>query len=770
NELANSQINYGLTVGYGSSTTLDATLTTQHSVNLQNLTPNQTYHYQILSRDGNNNLATSGDLTFLTGTAIDTTPVLITNVTSTSIGLTYATIGWDTSKNSNATVDFGTTLSYGNLVGNLYDFSLSTHAINLTSLLGNTLYYYRVNSADSIGNNASSTGSFTTIADTTPPVISATSSLANSNAAYINWTTDELAFSEVNYGTSTNVLDTQVAITSTPRTIHSLPLTGLLASTTYYYNIVSTDQSLNATTVGPFSFDTPVFGMQTVVIDNTKSNIVIDNTKYPDVSLPIISNLQVTEITPFSASVNWTTDKEGSSLVRYGQSNQYGSLAGNYISRVTNHIVALDNLSPRTTYHFIADTFDAIGNLGSSADTFFTTLNIDGTEAKPSDTPAVTPEEEKQKAARQFVVDQISKAPLNLLASMLEAFSQNPFLNQLSDENAGKTFAEIASQIGQAPTIVGLRPQVEVHGNSATVRWSTDKKTTGLVAFAKESDYAAGTDKPYTTSIVDGDALSSVHTVELASLESATRYHFQVASKGEVGPEARSKDYTFETEAILPTVADAKVTDTKATSAIVSWKTNVPTESTLEYTNIATKKSLTAGDPALLISHVFTLQSLDPGVKYSLIIKAKNESGQEQPSDPIYFETIIDKEVPQINNVTANSTLYPGATSKVQTIVSWDTNEPTISQVFYQEGVQDNPDNVKSTQLETSPAEKHFVVLTAFKPGSVYKYWVEATDLSGNKTQSDKFTTLTPVEKQTIIDLISNNFQSVFGWTKNVGL
>ncbi|MFA6076442.1 MAG: fibronectin type III domain-containing protein, partial [Negativicutes bacterium] len=42
NELANSQINYGLTVGYGSSTTLDATLTTQHSVNLQNLTPNQT--------------------------------------------------------------------------------------------------------------------------------------------------------------------------------------------------------------------------------------------------------------------------------------------------------------------------------------------------------------------------------------------------------------------------------------------------------------------------------------------------------------------------------------------------------------------------------------------------------------------------------------------------------------------------------------------------------------------------------------------------------
>jgi hypothetical protein len=355
------------------------------------------------------------------------------------------------------------------------------------------------------------------------------------------------------------------------------------------------------------------------------------------------------------------------------------------------------------------------------------------------------------------------------LLGILEAFTKNPFLSKLPEDNALISFNEIASQIGQAPIIVGLRPQVEVNGTTAIIRWSTDKKTTGMVMFAKESDYIAGSDRPYTTTIVDSDILSTVHSVELSSLESATRYHFQVLGKGEIGPETRSKDYTFETEAIMPIVTDAKVTDIKATTAIVSWKTNVPTASTLEYTNVSTTKSLTAGDPALLINHVFTLQNLEPGVKYSLVIKAKNESGEEKPSEPVVFETVVDRDAPIVTSILANSTLYPGANAKVQTIVSWDTNEPAISQLFYQEGVQDS-DRISQSTIETSYTDKHFIVLTSFRPGSVYKYWVESTDQSGNKSVSDKYTTLTPTEKQTIIDIISNNFQQVFGWTKNIGM
>jgi hypothetical protein len=62
------------------------------------------------------------------------------------------------------------------------------------------------------------------------------------------------------------------------------------------------------------------------------------------------------------------------------------------------------------------------------------------------------------------------------------------------------------------------------------------------------------------------------------------------------------------------------------------------------------------------------------------------------------------------------------------------------------------------------------VVVTKFKPGTVYKYWVESRDLAGNIGKSEIFSILTPQEKETIIDIIINNFQSVFGWTKNIGI
>jgi hypothetical protein len=51
---SNSQINYGLTSGYGSSTTLDATLVTSHSVTITGLTMMTLYHFQVRSAQGAN--------------------------------------------------------------------------------------------------------------------------------------------------------------------------------------------------------------------------------------------------------------------------------------------------------------------------------------------------------------------------------------------------------------------------------------------------------------------------------------------------------------------------------------------------------------------------------------------------------------------------------------------------------------------------------------------------------------------------------------------
>jgi len=70
NEAADTEVEYGTTVSYGQSTTLNTSILTSHSQNLSGLSAGTLYHYRVKSRDAAGNLAISGDFTFTT--ALDT--------------------------------------------------------------------------------------------------------------------------------------------------------------------------------------------------------------------------------------------------------------------------------------------------------------------------------------------------------------------------------------------------------------------------------------------------------------------------------------------------------------------------------------------------------------------------------------------------------------------------------------------------------------------------------------------------------------------------
>jgi hypothetical protein len=67
-EIADTQVEYGTTLSYGSSSTLkdNVTRVTSHSVSLTGLTPNTTYNYRVKSRDASGNLVISENQTFKT--------------------------------------------------------------------------------------------------------------------------------------------------------------------------------------------------------------------------------------------------------------------------------------------------------------------------------------------------------------------------------------------------------------------------------------------------------------------------------------------------------------------------------------------------------------------------------------------------------------------------------------------------------------------------------------------------------------------------------
>jgi Purple acid Phosphatase, N-terminal domain len=66
NEPATSQVEYGLTAEYGSTTTTDTSLVNNHSVGLTGLKAGKTYHYRVVSMDASRNQAASADDVFTT--------------------------------------------------------------------------------------------------------------------------------------------------------------------------------------------------------------------------------------------------------------------------------------------------------------------------------------------------------------------------------------------------------------------------------------------------------------------------------------------------------------------------------------------------------------------------------------------------------------------------------------------------------------------------------------------------------------------------------
>ena len=83
---ANSQVTYGTTTSYGSSSALNSNLVTTHSVTLTSLAAGTTYHYRVLSADSTGVMVTGLDNVFTTASAAISLSVSPTTATVASGG------------------------------------------------------------------------------------------------------------------------------------------------------------------------------------------------------------------------------------------------------------------------------------------------------------------------------------------------------------------------------------------------------------------------------------------------------------------------------------------------------------------------------------------------------------------------------------------------------------------------------------------------------------------------------------------------------------
>lgn len=113
--------------------------------------------------------ATSNNSVNITIT-VDNAAPNITAGPSASVTSNSATIIWTTNESANATVEYGTTVSYGSTKSTSPSTYETSHNETLTSLSASTTYHYRVISYDKAGNMVnSSDGTFTTDAEAGEP-------------------------------------------------------------------------------------------------------------------------------------------------------------------------------------------------------------------------------------------------------------------------------------------------------------------------------------------------------------------------------------------------------------------------------------------------------------------------------------------------------------------------------------------------------------------------------------------------------------------------
>ncbi len=483
-------------------------------------------------------------------------------------------------------------------------------------------------------------------------------------------------------------------------------------------------------------------------------------TAQTDQEAPEISNVQISEVTETEVTITWETDEESDSLVNYGLQPDYGIVRIPVAERTT-HSITLDDLEPGRVYYFRVVSADEDGNQGISADYKVQTsgtpqvgdgqgtgeANADGqgAGAGASDSSETTPQLQTQ--TTQEIVEQIQE------------ITDPQQLKEILNETV-KAIEGITEDL----TIVGP-PTVIPETTSAIIRWTTDREASSEVVFSP-TDSFDGTNYAYSQSSTGGNTTD--HEIRLIGLESFTEYSFKVKSKDTFNIEGESRNFTFKTKASAPNIRNLRVVKVEENAATLAWDTVVPAKALVEYQDQTTGEQQSVGRPTLATTHQMRLADLTLGTRYVAFVTSENSSGDRVKSQPIQFITVRDIAPPIITNVTNESTLFPGSESRIQTIVEWDTDELASCLMTYQEGVAGATEAYTIEKEFVEYKTSHVEVVVDFAPATVYQFSLLCTDEAGNEVQSENFVLFTPIQEKNIIDLIIENFESTFGWVKNV--
>ncbi len=727
--------------------------------------PDTTYFYRIQSADSTNQMDTlSGS--FLTKP--DTTPPIISAIScilgcangNYNSGTTVMKIQWTTDEPSNSLLKKGNNSALTTFPVTVTDGTMvsPTHQLNFPTGLPAATYYYKVQSDDAATNSSGLKPATANqlIIDTTLPTTPNVPSKSNDQG--ISMTLGATSVSEntkVIFYYSTSASCT-VGVTASPCTASplsasfvtspSVGITGLTANTTYYYWMQLRDRAGNR--------------------KNYPTSGNYSTTTAADALGPTVTNITpTTNQNTLTPTITWQTNLNSDSQIRYSlNSNMSASTSvpstGPTGSSTAHSVQIPTSLVPGSRYYFQVVSVKTSNGVSSGWVTpnpsFF---YVDTTAPTLSGTPTVTRALQNGTGPNLTITiswnmsdavccspgnaqPKIKHGPTNTYgnnpsAGALSGNSQTYVLNNLAQNTTATSPYHFAVQsIDQAgnasawssdrtfwndltaPTITVSPTEINVTDTDATIQWTTNEAGTGRVLYGPTTSYGS----------MSGTIVSAAaHTIHLKGLTPNTTYYYVVLSSDPAKNQSISSPNNFTTtDHVPPSISIVEATVTSDTDATITWDTNEPSNSRVEYSlnPSFSPSSFSSLDGTNVSSHSVDLIGLTQATQYYYRVRSCDAAGNCSTSTPDKTFTTTNTNPPVFSSILASGITDHSAT------ISWTTNHVSDTQVFY--STLADFSTYQSTTLNTSLTTSHSQTLDSLTGETPYYFRVASRDAAGN--------------------------------------
>ena len=406
-------------------------------------------------------------------------------------------------------------------------------------------------------------------------------------------------------------------------------------------------------------------------IDNTDESRLSPNYTLPvsitpkgsyTVAAPLVNAPVTSNITTRRATVSWITGRSADSKIAYGvESGKYFEAETSISSQVISHTISLTNLLPSTTYYYKARWTDEDGNTGESVEQNFMTspapevkdlqvkyVNTNSAQiqftAKGASKVKVYYGKSTQFGFIQEIPTSTNESKYIVLLDNLDDGTKyyyrfNPYDNE--DTEYEGTVLDISTLPKPKVSDVNLQQIKNSAETSILVNWVSNTDVSSIITYYPELNISQSRDS------INLNLLSGKHTMTLSGLLPDKSYNLVVRGLDKLGNEARSDIVKFTTASDTrpPVITELQVessqsdvvdtlTNKKTTQVIVSWKTDEPSTTQVEYGDNTgdVYNYKTPNDTNLKTDHVVIISNLEANKIYHLRAKSEDKAANESLS------------------------------------------------------------------------------------------------------------------------------------------